>query len=170
MAPPETKNELQCTRCQEFFDNKENWGNHDINADCPIRCPECNAVFQTKSDRQTHTQEQHNKTAAPSEIIEINSNQERQMTDKLKEFTETRARRRTERPSSGESAADNPIRAWIDHNTATYRIGRGARANATQDLGHWFIMFSVTFANVTVPDHPCMTTGLALSTDRMEKS
>lgn len=48
--------DLQCNRCQTPFETISEFMSHEMNIDCPIRCPKCTEVFAKKALRQIHEQ------------------------------------------------------------------------------------------------------------------
>jgi len=139
-------NPLQCNRCQELFKNKEELKHHDLNSDCPIRCPICRQEFGRKSIRQTHQDEKHVNENRGSQFMEIDEVLDDQIQKNLKSFRDSLKK--------GKAPMDPTLDQWIESNTKFYLIARPQKSNAQLELGQWYTMYSTLSPNANVP-HPC---------------
>ncbi|KAH8590140.1 hypothetical protein B0O99DRAFT_311107 [Bisporella sp. PMI_857] len=158
-------NLLQCSRCQKTFKSKEKFDDHEVNDDCPIRCPICNMEFEQKSFRQTHRIKDHNEENSKLlEFIEIDEHLDKKLREALKAWGDSVKNKK------GKGATDPAMEEWIERNIQRYMIGRQPTANARLELGQWYTMFQTLSARdvpkdvpEVVPEHPFYDFGIRAS-------
>jgi hypothetical protein len=151
-------NQLQCTRCQEVFKNQDLLDRHELNVDCPIRCPDCREEFEKKAMRQAHQEERHLEESKESRFMEIEDATDKKIKESLKAYVDSLKK--------GKGSTD-PIREqWIEANTDRYMIGRSSKHNPKLELGQWYIIFSTLASEAKVPEHPCKISVCSISIPR----
>jgi hypothetical protein len=145
-------NPLQCRICQEEFLNQEDLTNHTDEAECPIRCPECNETFDTKLSRTEHRKLSHIEEEIEICFMELDEKMWKKVKDELKAFNTYMSSLK-----KGKGAPKVELENWIQANTARYEIGRSskARANSRTELGQWYTIYTALAPQKKILDHPC---------------
>jgi hypothetical protein len=138
---------LQCTRCQEVFKNQDLLKSHEMNVDCPIRCPDCREEFDKKVMRQAHQEERHLEETKKTRFMEIDDAMDKKIKENSKAYADSLKK--------GKGSID-PIRErWIEANTDRYMIGRPSKHNPKLELGQWYVIFKTLAPEAKIPEHPC---------------
>jgi hypothetical protein len=144
---PKKLNPLQCTRCQEGFKNQDLLKRHEMNVDCPIRCPDCPEEFEKKALRQAHQEERHLGEIDELRFMEIDDAMEKKIKENLKGYVDSLKK--------GKGSIDETREKWIEVNTHRYMIGRSSKPNPKLELGQWYIIYRTLASDAEVPEHPC---------------
>ena len=143
---------LQCSRCQEEFPDPDDLRGHELNVDCPIRCPDCPDEFLTKALRQDHQKQSHLEQESDPVLIEIDEVMWKQVKDNLKAYTDSLKSKKGKTSSDPNSERER----WVVANTARYETGRSkTKVNSKLELGQWYTIFTTLAPNVKILDHPC---------------
>jgi len=138
-------NPLQCSRCQEEFENQETLKHHELSVDCLIKCPNCPLEFDRKALRQAHQEEEHVNDDVKSKFMEIDESMDEKIKKTLKSYGDALKKGK---------AIDPAMEKWIEANTKRYMVGRRSTANAKLELGQWYTIFR-TLSPREVLKHPC---------------
>ena len=143
-------NPLQCSDCQDKFQNQEELKSHKLDVDCPIRCPDCFETFEAKAKRTDHQKEQHQEEETELAFREIDEVMWKRIKDNLKAYLDV-----VKKGPKGKGRSDPELDSWVEANTPRYMIGRSSKTNPRLELGQWYTIFKTLAPSAEILKHPC---------------